>query len=170
MAYADHGDRWIEEDAPFDRSPARAAICAPVIAMEDMVRSLSAQRLHWCILRGGAFVGLATAQEGLIRGIRTREFAVPGDGANFISPVHVEDMARAVLAALEGEFPACALNVTAEPVRFGEYVDGIARWLGVPPPRRDLSRSSPPSFRCSNRVARSVLGWAPEWKIYPAGW
>ena len=168
MAYPDHGDRWIEEDAPLDRSRARAAVCAPVIAMESMVRSLAGERLRWCILRGGAFVGPETAQEVLVHRLRARELVVPGNGAHFISPIHVADMAGAVLAALERDYSSCVLNIVDEPVRYGEYVDRIARSLDAAPPPRDASRSPPPSLRCHNRAARSVLGWAPERQIYPA--
>ena len=63
MAYPDHGDEWITEDMPLNTSPARAAVCAPVIIMENLVRTLATDRLRWCILRGGSFVGPGTFQE-----------------------------------------------------------------------------------------------------------
>ena len=58
MAYPDRGDEWITEEVPLDSSPARAAINAPVIEMENMLRAIAPQRLRWIILRGGTFVGL----------------------------------------------------------------------------------------------------------------
>ena len=39
MAYPDHGDDWITEDMPLDASSERAGICAPVMTMEQMIRS-----------------------------------------------------------------------------------------------------------------------------------
>jgi len=44
MAYPDHGDEWITEDMPLDTTPERAEVNASVIAMEDLVRTLSADR------------------------------------------------------------------------------------------------------------------------------
>ena len=46
MAYPDRGDEWITEDTPLDTSPERAGVNASVIAMEDFVRTLSADRLR----------------------------------------------------------------------------------------------------------------------------
>src|SRR5947209_11513040 len=63
MAYPDGGDRWLDEGTPLDDSPARAAVCAPVAAMEGMLRDTDPERLGWCILRGGIFVGPGTGQD-----------------------------------------------------------------------------------------------------------
>ena len=71
MAYPDHGDEWITEDMPLDTSPERAEVNASVIAMEDLVRTLSADRLRWCILRGGRFIGPGTFEK--IRELITTE-------------------------------------------------------------------------------------------------
>jgi nucleoside-diphosphate-sugar epimerase len=167
MAYADGGDNWLDESAPLDRSPERAAIAAPVIAMEDMVRGTPVTRLKWTILRAGLFVGSGTGQEQTLARLRAGTYVVAGDGSNFISPVHVADMAAAVLAALEKAPPASTFNIVDEPLRKGEYVDRLAAMLHVPPPRRDPSQPRPPSFRCTNRAARETLGWKPERGIWP---
>jgi uncharacterized protein YbjT (DUF2867 family) len=66
MAYPEGGDRRLDEATPLDDSPARAAVCAPVAAMEGMVRAADPERLGWCILRGGIFVGPGTGQDKLI--------------------------------------------------------------------------------------------------------
>ncbi len=70
MAYPDHGDEWITEDMPLDTTPARAEVNASVIAMENLVRTLSADRLRWCILRGGRFVGPGTFAENTVAELR----------------------------------------------------------------------------------------------------
>ena len=70
MAYPDHGDEWITEDMPLDTSPERAEVNASVIVMEDLVRTLSADRLRWCILRGGRFVGPGTFEENTVADLR----------------------------------------------------------------------------------------------------
>ncbi|HEX6738037.1 MAG TPA: NAD-dependent epimerase/dehydratase family protein, partial [Vicinamibacteria bacterium] len=61
MAYPDGGDRWLDEATPLDTEPERAPVCAPVAAMEALVRGVNLARLRWCILRGGFFVGPGTA-------------------------------------------------------------------------------------------------------------
>lgn len=160
MAYPDSGDRWIDESVPLDTAPGRAAVTAPVVEMEALVRAVPPERLQWCILRGGSFVGNGTAQDDLIARLRAGTETVPCDGRYYISPIHVADMAAAVAAALAA--PAGSiLNIVDAPVRYGDYVDRLAAQIGAPPPPRDPARACPPSWRCSNRAARTILGWSP---------
>lgn len=167
MAYRDGGDAWLDETAPLDESPERAAICAPVMAMEGMLRAVSPGRLSWSILRGGLFVGPGTGQDGLIARLRSGAETISGDARNFISAVHVEDMASAVVAALERAPGGSVFNVCADPLRLGDYQDRLATLVGAPPPRRDLTRPCPPSWRCSSEAARTWLGWKPSRGIWP---
>ena len=167
MAYPDGGDRWFEEDTPLDTSPAGAAISEPVFAMEDMVRDVAPKQLQWCILRGGSFVGPETAQDDLIAQLRAGQVVVPCDGRNFLSLVHVADMARAIVRALEETLVVATFNIVDEPIRNGDYLDHLADIIGVPHPPRDPSRPCPPSLRCSNKAARTTLGWDPIHGIWP---
>ena len=80
LAYEDGGDRWLDESTPFDTSPARARTSGPVIEMERMVRAVPPDRLAWCILRGGSFVGRGTAQESVIQRLHAGVERVPCDG------------------------------------------------------------------------------------------
>ncbi|RAQ96050.1 NAD-dependent epimerase/dehydratase family protein [Thermogemmatispora tikiterensis] len=166
IAYPDGGERWLDETTPLDRSPQRATVCRPVITMEEMVQAVDPSELGWCILRGGSFVGRGTAQDTLVSRLREGQLVVICDGSNFISPIHVADMATAIVAALQPAAVGRIFNIVSTPVRYGEYVDHIAALLQVPPPPRDLSMPCPPSFRCSNEAARSVLGWQPVHDIY----
>src|SRR5262249_9823172 len=117
MAYADHGDEWIIEDAPLD--PSRDV----VRKMEDMVRGIPTEQLNWCILRGGSFVGKDTAQEEIIEQLRAGEIRVACDGRNFISPIHVDDIASAVVAAFANAPAGSVFNINDEPLREGDYLD-----------------------------------------------
>ena len=168
MAYPDGGDRVLDEATPLDTSPARAAVCGPVIAMEGMIREVPPAQLAWCILRGGVFVGPGTFQEGIIAGLRAGTEVVPCDGHNFVSLVHVADMAAAVLAAIRHAPGGSTFNINADPLRQGAYLDELAVRSGAPPPPRDLARPCPPSFRCSNAAARTMLHWAPDHGIWPS--
>jgi len=167
MAYIDGGERWLDESTPFDDAPARAGMVAPVRTVEQMVRETPTARLAWTILRGGQFVGPGTWQEGTMQRLREGREIVPCDGRNYFSPVHVADMAAAFVAALERRPANGIFNITAEPLRRGEYLDRLAAIAGAPPPRRDPSLPCPPSYRCSSNAARERLGWQPMHSIWP---
>jgi nucleoside-diphosphate-sugar epimerase len=166
MAYRDGGERWLDEQAPLDDSPARAAITGPVIEMEAMVRATEPEVLRWTILRGGSFVGAGTG-ESLIEALRAGTVTVAGDGSNYISPVAVADMARAVVAALELAPAGSTFNVVDDPLRYGDYVDALADLIGAARPLRAPELPQPPSWRCTNRAAQTVLGWLPRERIWP---
>lgn len=166
MAYRDGGDDWLDEEAPLDDSPARAAICGPVIEMEAILRKTEPQLIAWTILRGGSFVGAGMGQA-MIDALRAGEVTVAGDGSNYLSPVTVGDMASAVAAAV-GTAPAgSTFNIVDEPLRYGDYVDALADLVGAARPPRAPKLALPPSWRCSNEAARTVLRWMPRERIWP---
>lgn len=167
LAYADGGDRWLDESAPFDTSPARARTSGPVIEMERMVQAVPPDRLAWSILRGGSFVGPGTAQESVIQRLHDGVERVPCDGRNYISPVKVADMAEAIVASLQRAPGGSIFNIVDEPLRQGDYLDRLASLVGAPPPPRKLDAPCPASLRCSNEAARRVLGWGPTHGIWP---
>jgi nucleoside-diphosphate-sugar epimerase len=167
MAYPDHGDEWITEDMPLATSSERAGLCAPVITMENLVRTLATDRLRWCILRGGSFVGPDTLQDHAVADVRSGKYVIAGTGQNFVSLIHVADMASAVLAALENAPDQSIFNIVDEPRREGDYLDRLADSVGAGRPPRDETRPSPPSWRCSNQATRSILQWSPAHSIIP---
>ncbi|MEZ4503607.1 MAG: NAD(P)-dependent oxidoreductase [Dehalococcoidia bacterium] len=168
MAYADGGDRWLDEDAPFDTSADRTPAVSPTLEMERMVHDLDPQQVRWCILRGGSFVGPGTAQEGAIERLRAGTLRVPGSGSNWVSFVHVEDIAAATVAALDRAPAGSTFNITDTPIRNGEYLDRLAGLVGAAPPPRDGDAALPRSYRCSNEAARRELRWQPRVGIWPA--
>lgn len=167
MAYVDGGDRWLAEDTPFEENADRVAMVSPVAEMERMVRSLDPLEVRWCILRGGSFVGPGTAQDGLIERLRAGTQLVPRDGSNWVSYIHVEDIAVATVAALDRAPAGSTFNITDTPARNGDYLDRLAGLLGVPTPKRDPDAPRPRSFRCSNEAAHRVLDWKPRVGIWP---
>jgi nucleoside-diphosphate-sugar epimerase len=161
MAYPDHGDEWITEDMPLDESR------DVVITMEKLVRELSADRMNWCMLRGGAFLGAGTAQDEEIARLRAGTLRVPCDGRSFISPIHPADMGSAVALAFAHTPRNVILNINDEPLRLGDYFDRLAEAIGADKPPRDPAKPCPPSYRCSNQAARDILGWQPRHSIFP---
>jgi len=167
MAYRDGGDAWLDEQTPLDDSPARATVCGPVIEMETMIREVEPQALAWTILRGGSFVGEGTGQLALLQRLRDGAVVVAGDGSNYVSLVNVADMAAAVAVAVEAAPPGSTFNVVDDPLRYGDYVDALADLIGVSRPAREPKMPLPPSLRCTNRAAQTVLGWMPRGRIWP---
>lgn len=167
MAYRDGGDAWLDEQAPLDDSPARATVCGPVIEMETMIREVEPQTLAWTILRGGSFVGEGTGQRALIERLRDGTVVVAGDGSNYVSLVNVTDMAAAVAAAVQVAPAGSTFNLVDDPLRYGDYVDALADLIGVSRPVRAPKLPLPPSWRCTNRAAQTVLGWIPRERIWP---
>jgi nucleoside-diphosphate-sugar epimerase len=167
MAYPDGGDQWITEDTPLADSSERASRTDPVKIMEATVRAVPTDRLRWCILRGGAFLGKGTAQDGEIERLRAGTLVVPCDGRSFFSPVHVDDMASATAAAFERALAGSIYNIVDTPLRLGEYFDRLAERVGAPRPPRDPGQPCPPSCRCSNQAAQDALGWTPIHSIFP---
>ncbi len=169
MAYPDAGEQWLDESTHIDSSPARRAITHPVAIMESMMYLFGRQPqpIRWCILKGGVFVGEGTGQDRLLARLRAGQEVVPGDGQNFVSLVNVEDAAAAYVMALERAESGSVFNICDEPIHYGEYVDRLAEMIRAPKPRRDSSKTCPPSWRCTNKRARQELGWAPKHGIWP---
>ena len=168
MAYPDGGDEWIYENTPLDASPSRANINKPVINMEDLVRDVARAQLSWCILRGGMFVGPGTGQEDLLAKIRDGKSTMPCDGTSFLSLIHVADMADAISKALAHAPAGTIYNVVDEPIRNIDYLSRLAQFVHAPQPEQDYAQPCPPSWRCSNQAARTILGWTPIHGIWPS--
>lgn len=74
--------------------------------------------LKWLVLRPSLVVGSGGASGHFMRQLsRLPLIPIPGDGKQAIQPVHVEDVALAVLHALEVE-PACRVVAAVGPVRY----------------------------------------------------
>lgn len=166
MAYPDRGDAWIDEQTPLDPT-SRRGVTNPVVTMEGLVRARASGKMHWCILRGGAFVGPDTFQVTDLADLAAGRLVVPCDGRNFISLIHVADMAAAFAAALVHAPDGSIFNIVDEPLRNGDYLDRLADLTGVPHPARALDRPCPPSWRCSNAAARAALPWSPAHSLFP---
>lgn len=167
MRYPDRGDNWIDEDVPFASPLHGTAEDDPVTIMENQVTRLSDADISWCILRGGIFVGPGTFQDGTIQRLKEGKETISGDGNEFISPIHVADMASAFVKTLQVQPPKGIFNIVAEPIRSGDYRDQLADIVGAPRPKRAVNQPRPISNRCSNARARRVLQWSPEHSIFP---
>ncbi len=162
MAYKDGGDEWINEEHPLDDSPERELICSPVIEMEDLVKNIPINKMDWFILRGGIFVGKDTFQEKTVKDLKDGLNIVTGNGENYVSFIHVADMANAFLKAVENETGNIILNIVAKPVKQIEYLRTLAEKINAIPPLQNTELPTPPSFRCSNLRAQYTINWKPS--------
>jgi nucleoside-diphosphate-sugar epimerase len=169
MVNAGAGDVWSDEDTVFppggDDVAARAIAAA--VAMEDTVRG---SNLDWLVLRGALFYGPGTGfdDEWFARA-RAGKLRLPGDGDDWVSLVHIADMASATVAALE-RWPSRRALIVADdqPVRWRELFAYVAAIAGAPAPDPG-GRLGLPSFRVRNQRARDALSWSPSYPDYRAG-
>ncbi len=164
MLHAGAPDVTATEDAPLQGQ----GVLASALEME---RRVQASRLHWVILRGGLFYGPGTDfSAGTHRQARAGQLQLPGQGLHYVSLVHVDDMAQAVVLAAESDASQLALNIVDDrPVTWRELLEHVAALHGATPPQPGGAPGLP-GFRVGNRRAREVLGWASRYPDYRSGW
>lgn len=169
MVNAGPGDACSDEDTvltPAADSVAALAIAA-ALAMEDTVRQSG---LDWVVLRGALFYGPGTGfDDDWFARARAGTLRLPGDGSDYVSLVHIADMAEATATVLE-RWPSCRALIVADdrPVQWRDLFGYVAALAGAALPRPG-GRLGFPSFRVSNRRARAALSWSPLYPDYRAG-
>lgn len=163
------GEAWVDEDSVFT-VPTTSVAGAAIAAALEMEAKVRASALDWLILRGGLFYGPGTGfDEDWFARAREGRLRLPEAGDDFVSLVHIADMARATVAAIAREPARQALIVSdGEPCRWRDLFGHIARIVGGPGP----SPGGPirlPSFRVSNRRAVQALAWQPFYPNYRVG-
>ena len=175
--YLDGGDDWLDEAAPLDPSPMWQA----TLVGEELALAFGDDGASVVVLRfGSLYARDARSTEEYRRLARLRIAPVPGAPDAFVSSIHADDAATAVVAALAA--PAGTYNVVDDrPLRRREHAAAVAgafgvRRLHVAPaaPLRWLggsgARGLTASQRVSNRVFRTASGWQPRWTDAVAGW
>jgi nucleoside-diphosphate-sugar epimerase len=166
--YADAGDRWIDESFPVQ--PARYNRSA--LDAERSAERFTRAGGVGVVLRFGLFHGPGdpfTLQ--MIDSVRRGWFPLFGRPEDHVSFLAHDDAATAVAASL-GVAAGIYNVVEQEPMRRGELAEGIARLLGVRPPRfmprwvarlaGSVGETMSRSLRISNRKLERASGWAPR--------
>lgn len=104
-----------------------------------------------------------------------------GDGTNFLSPIHLDDLGEAFRCLAErGDPTGLYLVVDDAPVDHRTFAEFVAERLGVPKPQgvpfeeaerdwgREIALLNAASRRASNARLRST-GWAPRYPSYREG-
>jgi nucleoside-diphosphate-sugar epimerase len=166
--YPDSGDRWIDESAAVRPGGYNRSVLDAESSVERFARGGGTA----VVLRFGAFYGPRdplTLQ--MIDGVRRGWFPMFGRAEGYFSFVAHDDAAAAVVASLG--VPAGLYNVVErEPMRRRDLADGIARLLGVKPPRLlptwmtrlggSVGETLARSLRISNRKLEGASGWRPR--------
>jgi nucleoside-diphosphate-sugar epimerase len=164
-----------EEDAlDFEAPKAMMRSINALHMLEHTVRS--ADGLEGVVLRLGYLYGPGTAFSGAganVERLRRRRLPLIGSGEAVWSFVHVDDAARAVLAALRA--PRGVYNIVDDdPAPVREWLPCLARAVNAPPPRHIstlLARPCAGAYAvrmmtkgdgASNERAKEVLGWKPQ--------
>ncbi|MEX0664968.1 MAG: NAD(P)-dependent oxidoreductase [Acidimicrobiia bacterium] len=178
FTYPDRGDAWIDETVALDES---IKMLRPTIEGERLVARFGADGGRGVVLRFGLFYGPDNrATDETLSLAKMRIAPIPGARDGYVSSIHVEDAAAAVVAALD--VPAGVYNVVDdEPLTRREYADAFAAAFDLPrlhvapgAPMRVVggsgARALISSQRVSNRRMRDATGWAPAYPSVREGW
>jgi len=184
FAYAPIGDWVKDEDAELflDAPEAYRSTVEAVHSLETTV--LGAEDLDGVVLRYGFFYGPGTsyAPDGAVaEQVRRRRFPIGGNGAGRFSFIHLDDAARATVAAVEGGPPGAYNVVDDEPAPVSDWLPAYAAALGAPAPWRvpgwvvrlvggRYALYALTQLRgASNGRARERLGWTPQLSSWRQG-
>ncbi|GAB6042968.1 SDR family oxidoreductase [Endothiovibrio diazotrophicus] len=101
-------------------------------------RHLAGLPLHWTILRPSIVYGPGAKSSEFFRALAALPLTpLPGGGDAPLQPIHIDDLAAAVLSSLEEKAPAGRVVdlVGPRPLPLRELLDGWRRWLGLGPLR-----------------------------------
>jgi 2-alkyl-3-oxoalkanoate reductase len=130
------GPAKTEED-PLDPNPPRA-FRRTLDALRHVERAMSdASDLRGIALRYGGFYGPGTGVSrtgAMVEQVRRRRLPVVGDGSGVWSFIHIEDVASATVAALEGNATGIYNVVDDHPAPVREWLPELAAAVGAKPP------------------------------------
>ncbi|HKA87706.1 MAG TPA: NAD-dependent epimerase/dehydratase family protein [Haliangiales bacterium] len=142
---------WVDEGTPALGTGARAR------ARLAEERALAASGVRGVSLRIAAIYGPG---RGIHERVRAGTHRVYGDGASFLSRIHVDDLVAVIRAAGEAPEPGPVYVVgDDEPCTAREHADGVAAMLGLPPPPSIPLADAPPvaaEMFLSNRRIRNA--------------
>lgn len=166
---ASGSDAWSDEDHRYV-APAETIASRAMDAAEAMEATIRASGLDWIILRGGLFYGPGTGfDERWFAGAAAGKLKMPGDGSDYVTLVHIADMAAATVAAVS-HWPSRQTLIVCDdaPAPWREVFGFIAASLGQPAPEAG-GVAGFPSFRLRNARAKAALGWSPFYRSFREG-
>ncbi len=168
MTHAGGGDQWADETT--FHAPGEGVAGAAIAAVRAMEAAVVESDGDWVILRGGLFYGPGTGfDDDWFARARAGKLRLPAEGDDYVSLVHIADMAAATVAAIS-RWPSRQPLIVADdcPARWREVLSYVCAVAGSDPPQRG-GRSMMPSFRVKNARARELLAWEPAYRDYREG-
>lgn len=180
--YGQGGGETVTEESP---TGGGSEASEPLIVTENLVRESRAFRRAFVLRLAGIY---GPGRHYLLDQLRAGATLFPGTGAHRLNLVHRDDIVSAILACLDA--PASIVggvfNVADDaPAPKAEVAAWLAERIGVPAPQfaQDLpatsrpevspvrGRSGPvPDRYISNARLKDVLGWAPRYPDFRAGY
>jgi nucleoside-diphosphate-sugar epimerase len=169
MIHAGGGDAWADETT-FHPVAHEGVAGAAIAAVRTMESTIEESGLDWLVLRGGLFYGPGTGfDDDWFSRARAGKLRLPEEGRDYVSLVHIADMAAATVAAI-ASWPSRQALIVADdhPSPWRDVLAYVCSVVGSMPPQPG-GRALMPSFRVTNRRARELLSWAPMYVDYRAG-
>jgi nucleoside-diphosphate-sugar epimerase len=148
----------------------------------QLEQARSSGRLTTVAMRIGLFYGSdVPATQELVRQARAGRLFVPRDFTGVGPFVHVDDAARAIVAAIEHPHPSAVYNVADdEPVPFSTFVAGLAAKSGAPRARHVpawlvrlvapvIAELGTATLMVSNERIKRELGWTLRYPTIDTG-
>ena len=189
LSYGDHGEEWVDEDTP--REPiGYGRFSGP--AVHTLAHLAESKRVKATFMfPGWAYGNGSWFKDMLLPAFEQGQARVVGSGENYMSFVHVEDLAEAYVLAVEEigyspppeerPVPQMFNLVDDQPTTQKEWLSVVARALAKPiPPSISVEESAQQagelwtesvscSLRVKNERAKSMLGWTLKYPTVHAG-
>nr|WP_061962873.1 NAD(P)-dependent oxidoreductase [Demequina aurantiaca] len=153
-------DRDARPDTPYGLSKSWAE---DVLRVRTMDTRTSAVSLRIGQVTGGDHAGIGVIRSFLQQAEQTRTVRINGRGAALRDIVHVQDVARATMQALEYRGDWLAINVGGvAPVSIAQIAHAVAECAGVPGENVVHKETTAEDLSCyalDSERARAVLGW-----------
>ncbi|HZD93455.1 MAG TPA: NAD(P)-dependent oxidoreductase, partial [Candidatus Sulfotelmatobacter sp.] len=179
--YARIGGPVKTEEDPLDPNPP-AVFRTSLAAIQHIETTVpQSSQIHGIVLRYGSFYGPGTSGAWMLDQIRKRRLPVIGNGGAVWSFIHIDDVATATLAAVEGGHPGIYNIVDDEPELVSVWLPELARMVHAKPPmhvpewiaRLAVGEAGvimmTEARGSSNQKAKNNLKWTPHWKSWRDG-
>jgi nucleoside-diphosphate-sugar epimerase len=176
--YQDGGDAWLDESSALTATP---GLMAPALDGEEIASELVAAGGAAVVLRFGLFYGgVNRGTDEMLRIARWRSSMVAGKAGAYMSSIHADDAATAVVAALTA--PSGVYNASDdEPLTRRDALDAFSAAFHLKRLRtnpawlmRLLAGAAADSLiasqRVSNQKLRANTGWVPKYPSLREGW
>ncbi len=172
-------DGWTDEKCGFDPPEfSEGGAEASKILLENVAQG----KVTGCVIAPGFVYGTTGFFLEVTKLIKSGKFALPGGGNYYWSPIFIEDLANAYLAALEGKADGKAvLVVDDEPMLMRDIMYEIADWINAKRPKNvpkfvagvfmggAMVEGVTTSRRCRNNLAKQLLEWSPKYPNFKVG-